>query len=129
MQENIRNFEVADPFGQHWRVEFRWHQNAISIRHADAIDCKYYISNGEEKREVVVALDHASLQRCAEQIGREVSDAWCMRLAARHIRRMISTWEDMDKVIVTPPAAELESHARSLVQADLEAREHALLTH
>jgi len=128
MQENIREFEVADPFGRRWQVEFRWHQNAISIRHADTIDCKYYITDGEEKREVVVALDHPGLLRCAELTGRELSDPWCMRLAARHLHRMISTWEDMDKVIVTVQPADLESHARSLVQADLEARERAMLT-
>ena len=50
MPENYRRFSVNDPFGRTWDVEFRWQQNAISIRHADAIDCKYYISAGEERR-------------------------------------------------------------------------------
>lgn len=126
MQENIRNFEVADPFGRRWQVEFRWHQNAISIRHADAVDCKYYISEGEERREVVIALEHAELLRCAALTGREVTDAWCMRLAARHLRHMISTWEDMDKTIVTVPRGELENHAKALARADAEARERAM---
>ncbi len=127
-QENIRNFEAVDPFGRHWQVEFRWQQNAISIRHSDTIDCKYYITDGEEKREVVVALDHSGLQRCAALTGRELSDAWCMRLAARHLQHMISTWEDMDKAIVTVQPALLESHSRFLVQADQAERERALLT-
>ena len=36
MPENFRAFEAGpDPFGQTWQVEFRWIQNAISIRHAD----------------------------------------------------------------------------------------------
>jgi hypothetical protein len=127
MQENIRNFEVTDPFGRRWQVEFRWQQNAISIRHADTIDCKYYVTDGEEKREIVVALDHASLLRCAASTGRGLSDPWCMRLAARHLRRMISSWEDMDKTIVTVTPADLEAHARSVAEADSAARERAML--
>ena len=59
MSENLRRFSVNDPFGRCWDAEFRWQQNAISIRHADAIDCKYYVSTGEERRELVVSLPHA----------------------------------------------------------------------
>jgi hypothetical protein len=51
-----------------------------------------------------------------------------MRLAARHLQHMISTWEDMDKAIVTVQPALLESHSRLLVQADQAERERALLT-
>ena len=47
---------MTDPFGRLWQAEFRWHQNAISIRHCDAVDCKYHLSCEDEKREVVVAL-------------------------------------------------------------------------
>ncbi len=127
MQENIRNFELADPFGRRWQVEFRWQQNAISIRHADTVDCKYYISDGEERREVVIALQHAELLRCAALTGRSITDPWCMRLAARHLRHMISTWEDMERTIVTVPPNDLESHARAQAEADAEARERAML--
>ena len=38
MIENYRRFDVADPFGRTWIVEYKWLQNAISIRHADAVD-------------------------------------------------------------------------------------------
>ncbi len=65
----MRRFQVADPFGRTWDVEFRWQQNAISIRHADAVDCKYYISCGDEKRELVVALRHPDLLRVAAERG------------------------------------------------------------
>lgn len=127
MQDNLRNFTVQDPFGREWNVEFRWHQNAISIRHADAIDCKYYVTGGGQKREIVIALEHAELLRVAAKIGRDLTDPWCMRLAARHLRHMISTWEDMDKTIVTVPPAELEAHAAALAREDAEARERAAL--
>jgi hypothetical protein len=51
-----------------------------------------------------------------------------MRLGSKHIRHMISTGEDMDKMIVTVPPADLESHARALADSDLQARERAMLT-
>lgn len=127
MQENLRNFAVTDPFGREWQVEFRWHQNAISIRHADAVDCKYYLSCGGESRELIIALPHAALLRAAEKTGRELTDAWCMRLAARHLRHMISTWEDMERTIVTVTPSELDAHAAALAAADAAAREQAAL--
>lgn len=127
MQANLRSFTVSDPFGRSWDVEFRWHQNAISIRHADAIDCKYYLTSDGEKREMVIALPHAELLRVADKLGRQVSDAWCMRLAGRHLRHMISTWEDMDKTIAVTTPAELETHAVALGEEDSAARERAAL--
>lgn len=127
MQDNLRKFEVSDPFGRAWQVEFRWHQNAISIRHADAIDCKYYISDGSSQREIVVSLEHADLLRIAAKLGRELSDPWCMRLAARHLRHMISTWEDMDRTIAVIPPTDLEAHAECLAREDADARERAAL--
>jgi hypothetical protein len=127
MQANLRSFTVSDPFERSWDVEFRWHQNAISIRHADAIDCKYYLSSGGEQREIVIALPHAELLRVAEKLGRPLTDAWCMRLAARHLRHMISTWEDMDKTIAVTTPAELEAHAVALGEEDAAARERAAL--
>src|SRR5664280_2045021 len=99
MRENFRRFSVNDPFGRAWDVEFRWQQNAISIRHADAIDCKYYISTPDEMRELVVSLPHTALLAVAGEAGRELSDAWVIRLAGLHVERMISSWEDLDKTI------------------------------
>lgn len=107
MSEQLRNFEVSDPFGRPWRVEFRWLQNAISIRHADAIDLKYYVSDGQERREVVVALPHALLLRAAAKSGRQLTDAWCLRLGALQVRHMITTWTGLESPIVTLDAAAL----------------------
>lgn len=128
MSRDFRRFTVTDPFGRTWDAEFRWLQNAISIRHADAVDCKYYLSNGEEKFERVVALPHAALNAVAARLGREVTDAWCLRIAGLHIEHMISTWEDMDKTIVTLPGVELERHAAALAAAADASRRQAALT-
>lgn len=129
MRDNFREFSVTDPFGRNWDVEFRWLQNAISIRHADTVDCKYYISNGEEKREAVIALPHPVLVDVARKHGRDLTDSWCIRLAGLHLERMISTWEDMEKPIVTPHAADVESHNAALETAVAAARREAELRH
>jgi hypothetical protein len=121
MPENFRRFSVNDPFGRRWDVEFRWQQNAISIRHADAIDCKYYVSSGEERRELVVSLPHAALLAAARQAGRELSDAWVTRLAGLHVERMISSWEDLDKAIAVLSPGEISSYNHILEAADKQA--------
>lgn len=126
MSQDLRHFQVQDPFGRTWDVEFRWQQNAISIRHADAIDCKYYVSCGGEKRELVVALRHPDLLKLASERGRQLSDPWVIRLAGCHVRRMISTWEDMDKVLVTVPYASLVLHSAAVAEEDQRERLSAL---
>ncbi len=123
MSQDLRHFQVQDPFGRTWDVEFRWQQNAISIRHADAIDCKYYISCGDEKRELVVALRHPDLLKLAAGRGRELTDPWVIRLAGCHVRHMISTWEDTDKVLVTVPYADLVRHSLAIEDEDRREKE------
>lgn len=125
---NLRRFEVTDPFGREWQAEFRWHQNAISIRHCDAVDCKYYLSGEEEKREMVVALMHADLVALAKAQGREVTDAWCMGLAAAHLQHMIATWEDMDKTIAVVSPDALSQYAGAMEAAAQQERERAANT-
>ena len=129
MLENFRKFDVADPFGRTWHVEFRWIQNAISIRHSDSIDCKYYLSDGEEKRELVIALPHPEILALAQRRSRAVTDSWCMKLASLHVRYAIKTWEDMDKTILVPQVAELETHNAELERAVAEEAERAALHH
>jgi hypothetical protein len=128
MRQDFRQFSVVDPFGRSWEVELRWTQNAISIRHADAVDCKYFISNGEDKFERVIALPHAGLGLAAQRQGREITDAWCIRLAGLHLEHMIATWEDMEKTIVTVPQPDLERHASTLAEAAAEVLRKAALT-
>lgn len=121
MPDNFRRFTVDDPFGRKWDVEFRWQQNAISIRHADAIDCKYYVSTAEERRELVVSLPHTALLAVAEQVGRELSDAWVIRLAGLHVERMISNWEDLDKAVAVLSADEISGYNRALEETAAQA--------
>ena len=114
MIENFRRFETTDPFGRNWLVEFRWLQNAISIRHRDSVDVKFQLIRGEDIEEKVIALRHPDLLELSRLTGRGVTDPWCMKIAALHLREMIRTDRDMDKILVTPSLADLERHAAVL---------------
>jgi len=103
MPDNSRRFEAGpDPFGRIWHVEFRWLQTGISIRHADTVDVKFVIwTEGEERQERVIALPHPELLALSSETSHPLTDAWCMKLAASHLRRMIETGEDLEKILVT----------------------------
>jgi len=116
MQEHFRYFQVGpDPFGRNWTVQFRWLQTAISIRHADTVDVKFFLKcNDGTEEEKVVALPHALLLDVCKERGRQLTDPWCMKLAALHIRHMIETAEDIEKTVVTLTAAEIANYDREL---------------
>lgn len=101
MPSNPRQFACTDPFGLSWEVQFLWHQVGIAIRHADTIDCKFLLTSGDEQVAKVVALPHPALKEFAKSEGREITDAWVIRLASAHLRYMIESGEDMDKSLVT----------------------------
>jgi hypothetical protein len=115
MPENYRRFVAGpDPFGRTWQVEFRWLQTAISIRHSDTVDVKFIVwTEAEEKQEKVLALPDAMLQELSKKTGHPVTDPWCMKLAAAHLRRLIATGQDLEKTLVTLSMADLE-HAAGL---------------
>ena len=116
MIENFRRFQSEpDPFGRVWDVEFRWQQNGISIRHADTVDVKFNVWTVDEpKQERVIALTHPDLLKLSAKTGHALTDAWCMKLAALHLKHMIETDEDMEKTLVVAPYPELEKYADSL---------------
>ena len=118
MPDNNRRFQAGpDPFGRTWEVEFRWLQTGISIRHADTVDVKFIVwtagENGdaEPKQEKVIALPHPALLALAAKTGHALSDPWCLKLAAQHLRYMIASGEDLEKILVTASPADLERAA------------------
>ena len=116
MSDQSRLFEAGpDPFGRMWKVQFRWLQTAISIRHADTVDVKFDVTpqNGETV-EKVIAIPHAALLRLTGATGQKLTDPFCMRLAAGHLKQMIETAEDMDKTLVTISASDLDQYERNL---------------
>ena len=107
MAENFRRFQAGpDPFGRTWEVEFRWMQTGISIRHADTVDVKFVMwTEGEPKQEKVIALPHPGLLAAGRQTGHPLTDAWCLKLAAAHLKYMFESGEDLEKTLVTLSAA------------------------
>jgi hypothetical protein len=50
------------------------------------------------------------------EIGRAVDDAWCARLAALHLLRLVETGEDMEKDLVTVSPGDLGRYAAELAR-------------
>ncbi len=117
MLENFRSFQVTDPFDRVWSVEFQWQQNATSIRHSDSVDVKFFLTHNGEQMERVVALRHPDLLALSAKANRSLTDAWCLKLGALHLEYMISTWEDMDKTLVTSRYPDLERYEAALEEA------------
>lgn len=112
MLDNFRRFQTgADPFGRIWDVEFRWLQTGISIRHADTVDVKFHVwTTDEPKQERVIALKHPDLLKLSAKAHRPLSDSWCLKMAALHLKHLIESGEDMERTLVTVPYQELENY-------------------
>ena len=118
---NFRQFELGpDPFGRKWQVSFKWLQTAISLRHSDTVDAKFILQNEDTRVQKQIAMPHADLLELSRRTGHEMSDAWCSRLAAAHLKGMVESGEDLDKNLVTPRLDELAEHA-----AEIDREEHA----
>lgn len=119
MLDNFREFHAGpDPFGRTWQVHFDWLQNGISIRHADTVDVKFGVATGGEPfEERIIALPHPALLAVSKKAGHALTDPWCMKIAALHLKHMLETGEDMEKTLVTPQAQEIEEYAGELRDA------------
>jgi hypothetical protein len=98
---NFRQFEVGpDPFGRKWQVLFKWLLTAISLRHSDTVDVKFILESEGTRVEKQIAMPHADLLELSRRTGHEMTDAWCSRLAALHLKRMVESGEDLEKDLV-----------------------------
>jgi hypothetical protein len=125
MSDQSRLFEAGpDPFGKMWKVQFRWLQTGISIRHADTVDVKFFVTSGDgPAEEKVIALRHKDLLALTVDHGRKLTDPLCMRFAAAHLKHMIETSEDMDKTLVEPSFEELVRYDQELNGVTVTARQ------
>jgi hypothetical protein len=116
MNDQSRLFEAGpDPFGRMWKVVFRWLQTGISIRHANTVDVKFFVTpDGGETEEKIISLPHDALLSLASERQRKLSDPYCMRIAAAHLKHMIETSEDMEKTLVTVTPREVAQHDQQL---------------
>lgn len=123
MLDNPRTFEATDPFGRKWTANLRWLQNAISIRHADAVDVKWELTSSDgTTMDKVIALNHPLILALTAKSGRTLTDSFCIRIAAAHLRVIIETWEDAEKIIVTPTAEQLAAASALTEQVLTEAK-------
>ena len=117
MTDQSRLFQAGpDPFGRMWNVQFRWLQTGISIRHADTVDVKFFVTpEGGQPEEKVIALPHPALLEVTSRQNRKLSDTYCLRLAAAHMRHMIESFEDVDKTLVTLSPEEVSAYDQQLI--------------
>ena len=109
---NFRQFEVGpDPFGRKWQVLFKWLQTAISLRHSDTVDAKFVLESDGTRVEKQIAMPHADLLEVSRRTGHVMSDSWCSRLAAEHLKHMVETGEDLEKDLVILRLNELSGYA------------------
>lgn len=112
---NFRQFEVGpDPFGRKWQVLFKWLQTAISLRHSDTVDVKFVLESDGMRVEKQIAMPHAELLELSRRTGHEMTDAWCSRLAAVHLKRMVESGEDLEKDLVTVRMSEMAEYAAEI---------------
>ncbi len=114
MSVPFRHFTAPDIFGAPIEVEFRWLQNGISIRHADTVDVKFEIVMEGRREERVLALPHPQLLRVAAESGHPITDPWCSRMAALHLKYMIESGDDFEKALVTLTGDQMNEYARQL---------------
>ena len=121
--QSFRQFEAGpDPFGRKFQVWFKWLQTAISIRGADTVDVKFVLENEQAgSAQKTIALPHADLVALSRETGRQMDDAWCSRLAALHLVRLVETGEDMEKDIVAVAPATLKQYAQELARQEVSA--------
>ena len=117
--ESFREFDAGpDPFGRTWHVQFKWLQTAISLRHSDSVDVKFVLRSDDTKTEKTIALMHPDLLELSEKTGHPLTDPWCSRLAAMHLKMVVETGEDLEKSLITPSLEQLrESDARLFANA------------
>ncbi|MGA3258638.1 MAG: hypothetical protein ABSE35_07145 [Bryobacteraceae bacterium] len=121
--QNFRQFEAGpDPFGRKFQVWFKWLQTAISIRGSDTVDVKFVLENEQAgSAQKTIALPHLALLALSRETGRPMDDAWCSRLAALHLVRLVETGEDMEKDIVAVAPATLKQYAQELARQEVSA--------
>jgi hypothetical protein len=108
------SFEVVSEItDERFRVEFRWLQTAISLRHADAVDVRFSV-NGQSK---TLALPHAALERSCRNAGIPLTDPLCRAVAARRLEIALRTGMDAEKDLITLTPEQVEEQVGALVRA------------
>jgi hypothetical protein len=86
MSDFIKPFEVASKMTDMvYRVRFSHMWNAITTRHADTIDCKFYVDG----KGVVLGLIHTAFVEFRERYKRGLTDREASFIAAEYLRERL----------------------------------------
>lgn len=86
MSEFVGAFDVPSKMTDqvyHCRFSHLW--NGISTRHADTVDCKFYVDG----KAVIVGLAHPGFVEFRESAGRDLSDREASYVAAEYLRERL----------------------------------------
>jgi hypothetical protein len=65
-----------------------------------------------------IAMPHLHLVELSRRAGHEMTDAWCSRLAALHLKGMVESGEDLEKDLVTVRSEELAAYAAEVAREE-----------
>lgn len=86
MSDFVRPFEVSSKMTDMvYRVRFSHMWNAIATRHADTIDCKFYVDG----KGVVLGLPHTAFVEFRERYKRSLTDRESSFAAAEYLRERL----------------------------------------
>lgn len=93
MSDFVKPFEVASKMTDMiYRVRFSHVWNAIATRHADTIDCKFYV----EGKGVVLGLAHLAFVEFRSRSGRSLTDREASFIAAGYLRERLEQEDEHD---------------------------------
>lgn len=98
MSDFVRPFEVASKMTDMlYRVRFSHTWNAIATRHADTIDCKFFVDG----KGVIVGLPHAAFVEFRERYKRSLTDREASFIAAEFLREHLEQEDEHELYDVT----------------------------
>lgn len=98
MSDFVRPFEVSSKMTDMvYRVRFSHMWNAIATRHADTIDCKFYVDG----KGVVLGLPHTAFVEFRERYKRSLTDRESSFAAAEYLRERLEQEDEHELYDVT----------------------------
>jgi hypothetical protein len=102
MSQFIGAFEVTSKLsGQTYQCRFSHMWNGIATRHADTIDCKFFVDGAAH----VVGLAHTAFVKFREKTGRDLTDREASYIAAEYLRERLE--EDDLRPLYDVPESEV----------------------
>ncbi|HVA16844.1 MAG TPA: hypothetical protein VMV59_03920 [Candidatus Dormibacteraeota bacterium] len=99
MSDFVRPFEVASKMTDMvYRCRFSHCWNGIATRHADTIDCKFYV----DAKGVILGLAHTAFIEFSDRAKRNLTDREASFIAAEYLRERLEQ-EDEHELYDVPP--------------------------